>query len=126
MADPADHRLIHRIPIAMQGERGTGRGLAFSHHGAYAYVAEISTEGGFSLAVTDTEAHDKVASIPSPGEPHPLAHLRPLLIRPRRHDRRRRVFQRGRSVPVIDTATCRKPVLIRFTGEPSWIPYSGY
>ncbi|MFF5212997.1 hemopexin repeat-containing protein [Streptosporangium sp. NPDC000396] len=67
IADPATHRVQDRIPIEASGGRGTGRGIAFSHGGAFAYVAEASEEGGFSLAVIDVEAREKIASIPLPG-----------------------------------------------------------
>ncbi|MET8049909.1 hemopexin repeat-containing protein [Streptosporangium sp. NPDC005286] len=64
VADPATHQLQDRIPIGANGGRGTGASLSLSHGGALAYVAEVSEEAGYSLAVIDVEARQKIASIP--------------------------------------------------------------
>ncbi|MFC4901512.1 YncE family protein [Streptosporangium amethystogenes subsp. fukuiense] len=68
VADPATHQLQDRIPIEATGGRGTGSGLSLSHGGAFAYVAEVSEDSGYSLAVIDVEARQKVASISLPGD----------------------------------------------------------
>ncbi|MFF5213006.1 hypothetical protein [Streptosporangium sp. NPDC000396] len=59
VVDPVDHRVRYRIPIGIGG-LGTPRGIAFSHVGAYAYVADAESK---SLAVIETATHRKVDSI---------------------------------------------------------------
>ncbi|MET7300417.1 hypothetical protein [Embleya sp. NPDC005575] len=63
VADPADHRLLRRIPIGGRGGLGTASVLAFSHFGTYAYTIH-ATSG--TVAIIDAGCHRKIASIRIP------------------------------------------------------------
>ncbi|MET7300418.1 hypothetical protein [Embleya sp. NPDC005575] len=60
VADPADHRVVHRIPIRSGGGLGKPGDMAFSHGGAYAYVTDTFSR---SIAIVDVADHRRIASI---------------------------------------------------------------